>query len=100
MFKGSLPALVTPFAEDGSLDEATFAAFVEWQIGEGSHGLVPVGTTGESPTLTHGEHKRIVEICIETTRGRVPVVAGAGSNNTVEAIELAQFAEKAGADGL
>ena len=64
MFKGSLPALVTPFAEDGSLDEATFAAFVEWQIGEGSHGLVPVGTTGESPTLTHGEHKRIVEICI------------------------------------
>jgi 4-hydroxy-tetrahydrodipicolinate synthase len=100
MFKGSMPALVTPFAADGSLDEAAFRAFVEWQIAEGSHGLVPVGTTGESPTLTHDEHKRIVELCIEVSAGRVPVIAGAGSNNTAEAIDLAQFAEKAGANGL
>ena len=100
MFKGSMPALVTPFAADGSLDEAAFRAFVEWQIAEGSHGLVPVGTTGESPTLTHAEHKHIVELCVEVSAGRVPVIAGAGSNNTAEAIDLAQFAEKAGADGL
>ncbi|MBB4004280.1 4-hydroxy-tetrahydrodipicolinate synthase [Aurantimonas endophytica] len=100
MFKGSIPALVTPFAEDGSLDEAAFRAFVEWQIAEGSSGLVPVGTTGESPTLTHDEHKRVVELCVETTAGRVPVIAGAGSNNTAESIDLARFAEKAGADGL
>jgi 4-hydroxy-tetrahydrodipicolinate synthase len=100
MFKGSMPALVTPFAADGSLDEAAFRAFVEWQIVEGSHGLVPVGTTGESPTLTHAEHKHIVELCVEVSAGRVPVIAGAGSNNTAEAIDLAQFAEKAGADGL
>ncbi|RIY01326.1 4-hydroxy-tetrahydrodipicolinate synthase [Aureimonas flava] len=99
-FKGSMPALVTPFAEDGSLDEDGFRALIEWQIAEGSHGLVPVGTTGESPTLTHAEHKRAVEICIETAAGRVPVIAGAGSNNTVEAIDLARFAEKAGADGI
>jgi 4-hydroxy-tetrahydrodipicolinate synthase len=100
MFKGSMPALVTPFTADGSLDEAAFRAFVEWQIGEGSHGLVPVGTTGESPTLTHAEHKHIVELCVEVSNKRVPVIAGAGSNNTAEAIDLAQFAEKAGADGL
>ncbi|MEX6507131.1 4-hydroxy-tetrahydrodipicolinate synthase [Jiella sp. M17.18] len=100
MFKGSIPALITPFAEDGSLDERAFAAFVEWQMGEGSSGLVPVGTTGESPTLTHDEHKRVVEICVEATAGRVPVIAGAGSNNTEEAIDLARFAEKAGANGL
>jgi 4-hydroxy-tetrahydrodipicolinate synthase len=99
-FKGSLTALVTPFAEDGSLDEAGFRQFVEWQIAEGSHGLVPVGTTGESPTLTHAEHKRVVEICIETAAGRVPVIAGAGSNNTVEAIDLARSAQEAGADGV
>ncbi|WP_294643261.1 4-hydroxy-tetrahydrodipicolinate synthase [uncultured Aureimonas sp.] len=99
-FKGSMTALVTPFAEDGSLDEAAFRALVEWQIAEGTHGLVPVGTTGESPTLTHDEHKRAVEICVETAAGRVPVIAGAGSNNTVEAIDLARFAEKAGADGI
>jgi 4-hydroxy-tetrahydrodipicolinate synthase len=99
-FKGSMTALVTPFAEDGSLDEAGFRALVEWQIAEGTHGLVPVGTTGESPTLTHAEHKRIVEICIETSAGRVPVIAGAGSNNTVEAIDLARSAEQAGADGV
>jgi 4-hydroxy-tetrahydrodipicolinate synthase len=100
MFKGSMPALVTPFAADGSVDEAAFRAFVGWQIEEGSHGLVPVGTTGESPTLTHEEHKRVVEICIEVAGGRVPVIAGAGSNNTAEAIDLARFAEKAGANGL
>ncbi|KQT54215.1 4-hydroxy-tetrahydrodipicolinate synthase [Aureimonas sp. Leaf454] len=100
MFKGSMPALVTPFAADGSVDEAAFRAFVEWQIGEGSHGLVPVGTTGESPTLTHDEHKHVVEMCIEVSAGRVPVIAGAGSNNTAEAIDLARFAESAGADGL
>lgn len=99
MFQGSMPALVTPFA-NGRLDEAAFAKFVDWQIAEGSHGLVPVGTTGESPTLSHTEHKRIVEICIETTRKRVPVIAGAGSNNTAEAIDLARHAEKAGADGV
>jgi 4-hydroxy-tetrahydrodipicolinate synthase len=100
MFKGSMPALVTPFAADGAVDEAAFRAFVAWQIEEGSHGLVPVGTTGESPTLTNDEHKRVVEICVEVGGGRVPVIAGAGSNNTAEAIDLARFAEGAGADGL
>ncbi|WP_185983082.1 4-hydroxy-tetrahydrodipicolinate synthase [Aureimonas mangrovi] len=99
MFRGSLTALVTPFAEDGGLDEAGFRALVEWQIAEGSDGLVPVGTTGETPTLTHDEHKRVVEICIEVAAGRVPVIAGAGSNNTAEAIDLVKFAESAGADG-
>ncbi|MEZ5810945.1 MAG: 4-hydroxy-tetrahydrodipicolinate synthase [Rhizobiaceae bacterium] len=100
MFKGSFTALVTPFAEDGSLDEKAFRAFVDWQIAEGTNGLVPVGTTGESPTLTHDEHKRVVEICVEVAAGRVPVMAGAGSNNTIEAVELCQHAEKAGADAV
>ena len=99
MFKGSITALVTPM-HNGSLDEEAFRAFVEWQIEEGSHGLVPVGTTGESPTLTHDEHKRMIQICIEVAAGRVPVIAGAGSNNTREAIELSKFAEGAGADAL
>jgi 4-hydroxy-tetrahydrodipicolinate synthase len=99
MFKGSITALVTPM-RDGEVDEEAFGAFVEWQIAEGSHGLVPVGTTGESPTLSHDEHKRVVKICIDVARGRVPVIAGAGSNNTREAIDLARFAEKAGADGV
>ena len=99
MFKGSITALVTPM-RDGEVDEEAFGAFVEWQIAEGSHGLVPVGTTGESPTLSHDEHKRVVKICIEVARGRVPVIAGAGSNNTREAIDLARFAEKAGANGV
>ncbi|ODN72455.1 4-hydroxy-tetrahydrodipicolinate synthase [Methylobrevis pamukkalensis] len=99
MFKGSITALVTPF-RDGAFDEAAFEAFVDWQITEGTHGLVPVGTTGESPTLTHAEHKRVVERCIRTAAGRVPVIAGAGSNNTAEAIDLAVFAEKAGANAL
>lgn len=98
-FKGSLPALVTPFSE-GAVDYAALEAFVEWQISEGSHGLVPCGTTGESPTLTHDEHKRVVEMTIHVAKGRVPVIAGAGSNNTAEAIDLAKFAEKAGATGL
>jgi len=100
MFRGSFTALVTPFRQDGSLDEKAFADLVEWQIGEGTQGLVPVGTTGESPTLSHAEHRRVVEICVETAKGRVPVIAGAGSNNTNEAIELAQYAEKIGADAV
>jgi 4-hydroxy-tetrahydrodipicolinate synthase len=99
MFTGSITALVTPM-RDGAVDEDGFRAHVEWQIAEGTHGLVPVGTTGESPTLSHDEHKRVVEICIETAKGRVPVIAGAGSNNTREAIDLARFAEKAGADAV
>ncbi|MTH97730.1 4-hydroxy-tetrahydrodipicolinate synthase [Roseibium sp. RKSG952] len=99
MFKGSIPALITPF-KDGALDEKRFQDFVDWQIKEGSHGFVPVGTTGESPTLSHDEHKRVVELCVEASSGRVPVIAGAGSNNTAEAIDLAQHAEKAGADAL
>ena len=98
MFKGSLVALVTPMRADGTIDEAALASFVEWQIREGTHGLVPVGTTCESPTLTHDEHKRVVEITIEVARGRVPVIAGAGSNSTREAIELATHAKQAGAD--
>jgi 4-hydroxy-tetrahydrodipicolinate synthase len=100
MFRGSFTALVTPFRKDGSLDEKAFADLVEWQIAEGTQGLVPVGTTGESPTLSHAEHRRVVELCVETAKGRVPVVAGAGSNNTNEAIELAQYAEKIGADAV
>jgi 4-hydroxy-tetrahydrodipicolinate synthase len=99
MFKGSITALVTPF-RDGAVDFKAFEAFVDWQIAEGTHGLVPVGTTGESPTLSHDEHKRVVETCIRVAAGRVPVIAGAGSNNTAEAIDLAQFAEKAGASAL
>jgi 4-hydroxy-tetrahydrodipicolinate synthase len=99
-FRGSIPALITPFAEDGSVDEAAFRAFCKWQIAEGSHGLVPVGTTGESPTLSHDEHKRVVELAIEVASGRVPVIAGAGSNNTAEAIDLAMHAEAAGADAV
>ena len=98
-FKGSMTALVTPF-RGGAVDEAAFRALVDWQISEGSHGLVPVGTTGESPTLSHEEHRKVVEICISEARGRVPVIAGAGSNNTHEAVELARHAEKAGATGI
>ncbi|MEM8794181.1 MAG: 4-hydroxy-tetrahydrodipicolinate synthase [Pseudomonadota bacterium] len=99
MFQGSMPALVTPFS-NGSIDEDAFVKFINWQIAEGSHGLVPVGTTGESPTLTHDEHKRVVELCVKTADGRVPVIAGAGSNNTVEAIDFAKYAESVGADGI
>src|SRR6202020_1449729 len=98
-FRGSFPALVTPF-KNGSLDEAAFRGLVNWQIAEGTNGLVPVGTTGESPTVSHDEHKRVVEWCIEGADGRVPVIAGAGSNSTREAIELSEHAEKAGADAV
>jgi 4-hydroxy-tetrahydrodipicolinate synthase len=99
MFSGSIPALITPFA-NGAVDEKSFQAFCEWQIAEGSSGLVPCGTTGESPTLSHDEHKRVVELCIEATAGRVPVIAGTGSNNTAEAVDLSQHAHKAGADAV
>jgi 4-hydroxy-tetrahydrodipicolinate synthase len=98
-FRGSFTALVTPF-KNGSVDEAAFRGLVEWQIGEGTSGLVPVGTTGESPTLSHAEHNQVVEWCIDQAKGRAPVIAGAGSNSTKEAIELAQHAEKAGADAV
>ena len=99
MFHGSIVAQITP-VRDGAVDEKAFQDLVEWQVAEGTHGLVPVGTTGESPTLSHAEHKRVVGLCIEAAAGRVPVIAGAGSNNTAEAIELARHAEKAGADAL
>jgi 4-hydroxy-tetrahydrodipicolinate synthase len=95
--RGSFTALVTPF-KDGKLDEKGFRALVDWQLKEGTEGLVPVGTTGESPTLSHDEHRKVVEWCVEEVKGRVPVIAGAGSNSTREAVELAKHAEKAGAD--
>ena len=98
-FRGSFTALVTPF-NNGSVDEKAFRDLVEWQIAEGTNGLVPVGTTGESPTLSHDEHKQVVEWCVDQADGRVPVVAGAGSNSTTEAIDLAKHAEKAGADAV
>jgi len=97
MFSGSMPALITPF-RDGAVDEEAFRGLIEWHIAEGSHGLVPCGTTGESPTLSHDEHKRVTELCIEVNAGRLPVIAGAGSNSTAEAIELAIHAKSAGAD--
>lgn len=98
-FTGSLPALVTPF-KGGKIDEAALRGLVNWQIESGSSGLVPVGTTGESPTLSHDEHKRVVEIVVAEAKGKVPVIAGAGSNNTTEAIDLAVHAEKAGAQAI
>lgn len=97
LFRGVLPALVTPF-RNGAVDEDAFVALVERQIAGGVHGLVPVGTTGETATLSHEEHRRVVELCVATARGRVPVIAGAGSNSTAEAIELVQHAKKVGAD--
>lgn len=97
MFKGSMPALITPF-QNGELDLETLKKLVEWHIGEGSQGLVPVGTTGESPTLTHEEHETVIATVVKAAAGRIPVIAGAGSNNTVEAMRLVQFADKAGAD--
>jgi 4-hydroxy-tetrahydrodipicolinate synthase len=98
-FRGSFTALVTPF-KNGSLDEKAFRDIVEWQISEGTNGLVPVGTTGESPTLSHDEHKKVVEWCIDQVDGRVPVIAGSGSNSTAEAIELSRHAEGAGAEAV
>ncbi|HYD31238.1 MAG TPA: 4-hydroxy-tetrahydrodipicolinate synthase [Azospirillaceae bacterium] len=97
MFEGSIVALLTPF-RNGKIDEAAFQKFVNWQIEMGTDGLVPVGTTGESPTLSHSEHKRVVEMCIEATAGRVPVIAGTGSNSTHEAIEFTRHAKRAGAN--
>ena len=99
MFKGSYPALITPFT-NGELDLETLKKIVEWHIGEGTNGFVPVGTTGESPTLSHEEHETVVEEVVKASAGRVPVIAGAGSNNTLEAIRFAQHAEKVGADGI
>ena len=97
--KGSLTALITPM-KDGKLDEAAFRKLVSWQIAEGTQGLVPCGTTGESPTLSHDEHRRVIEICVEETAGRVPVIAGAGSNSTTEAIALTKFARSVGCDAV
>jgi len=98
-FRGSIVALITPM-RDGAVDEAAFRRIIDWHVDSGTHGLVPVGTTGESPTLSHEEHMRVVEICVEQAAGRVPVIAGAGSNNTAEAIMLTQHAENAGADAV
>ena len=96
-FRGSFPALITPM-RNGEVDEAAFRKLIEWHIAEGSHGIVPVGTTGESPTLSHEEHKRVVEIAVETVAGRIPVIAGTGSNSTAEALDFTIHADKAGAD--
>lgn len=99
MFRGSITALITPF-KDGKFDAVAFQSLVEWQIEQGTHALVAVGTTGESPTLSHEEHKQVVELCIEAAQEKVPVIAGAGSNSTLEAIELSQHAQKAGASAV
>ncbi|MDB6181747.1 4-hydroxy-tetrahydrodipicolinate synthase [Paracoccus fistulariae] len=99
MFKGSIPALVTPFTPDGELDLGTLKKLVEWHVEQGSHGLAPVGTTGESPTLSHDEHRQVIEEVIRAVDGRIPVIAGAGSNSTREATGLVQFAQEAGAQG-
>ena len=97
MFQGSYVALITPFS-GGGIDEHAFGDFVEWQVSEGTHGLLPCGTTGESPTLSHPEHQRVTEMCVEVTNGRVPVLAGTGSNSTEEAISLTRHAKECGAD--
>lgn len=99
LFTGAITALVTPFTEDNVIDEEAYRGLIEWQISEGIHGLVPCGTTGESATLSHAEHERVIELCIDQVAGRVPVLAGSGSNNTEEAISLTKFAKQAGADG-
>ncbi|WP_069301209.1 4-hydroxy-tetrahydrodipicolinate synthase [Neptunicoccus sediminis] len=98
MFKGSYVALITPFS-NGKVDDKALKDLVEWHIAEGTHGLVPVGTTGESPTLTHTEHEHVIKVVVETAAGRVPVIAGAGSNNTDEALRFTQYAKDIGADG-
>lgn len=100
MFQGSIPALITPFTSEGEIDIKAFDNFVEWHIEQGSHALVPCGTTGESPTLSHAEHKSLVERCVEVANKRVPVIAGAGSNSTREAIDFTQHAKDAGADAV
>lgn len=97
MFRGSYCALVTPF-KDGGVDETAFQAFVQWQVDQGTHGVISCGTTGESPTVSHEENRRVTELAIEVCKGRIPVLAGTGSNNTQEAIDLTQHAAKAGAD--
>ncbi|MDA8232212.1 MAG: 4-hydroxy-tetrahydrodipicolinate synthase [Magnetospirillum sp.] len=97
MLKGSITALVTPFGKDG-VDEKAFQSFVAWQIDEGSHAVAPCGTTGEAPTLSHEEHRRVIALCVEVAKGRVPVLAGTGSNSTEEAISLTRHAKEAGAD--
>lgn len=99
MFKGAITALITPFKGD-NIDEKAYQNFVEWQINQGIHGLVPCGTTGESPTLSHDEHNRVIELCVEVAKGRVPVIAGTGSNSTAEAVALSKHAEKCGADAV
>lgn len=98
MLKGSMVALITPMRADGAVDERAFTELVEWQVAEGTEGLIPVGTTGESPTLSHAEHGRVVELCVAAARGRVPVIAGTGSNSTAEAVALTRHAKAAGAD--
>ena len=98
MFTGSMTAIITPMTADGAVDEKALEAFVQWQIDEGTDGIVPVGTTGESPTLSHAEHERVIDITLQVAKGKVPVLAGAGSNNTEEAISLTKHAKAAGAD--
>lgn len=98
MFSGSMTALITPMTQDGAVDEAAMQGFVAWQIEEGTDGVVPVGTTGESPTLSHAEHERVIDLTIEVAKGKVPVIAGTGSNNTAEAIRLTKHAKEVGAD--
>lgn len=98
LFSGSITALITPFRKGGAIDETAFQKFVKWQINEGADALVPMGTTGESPTVSHAEHKHVVELCVAAAEGRVPVIAGAGSNSTAEAIDFMQHAESVGAE--
>lgn len=98
MYSGSFTALITPFCADGSVDERAFQDFVAWQIAEGTDGIVPVGTTGESPTLTHKEHRRVVELCVEVAAGKAVVMAGTGSNSTAEAVDFTRHAQQIGAD--
>jgi 4-hydroxy-tetrahydrodipicolinate synthase len=100
MFKGAITALITPFTTDGKVDEKAFQSLVQWQVEQGIHGLVPCGTTGESPTLDYDEHNRVIELCVEAAAGKVPVIAGAGSNATAESIYFAEHAKKVGADAI
>ena len=99
MLKGSIVALITPFKDD-NLDENTYRSLIDYHLNNGTNGVVPGGTTGESPTLSHSEHKKIIEIAVKECSGKIPVIAGTGSNSTDEAVELSQYAEKAGSDAL